>query len=120
MLCSDLKKALKIFCRVGPALDREEVDDLNEEFGVTGAGFAHRVDQFAKSGQESIMTNPQERTAGNVANAGGFDNERARLPGGESSIPIEVVRRHKSIFSGAPGDHRRHPSAALQLERSDC
>ena len=55
MMFSDLKKALKIFCRVGPALDRQEVDDLNEEFGVAVARFANRVDQLPQAGKKSIV-----------------------------------------------------------------
>ena len=38
---------------------------------------------------------------------------------GESSIPIQVVLRDKAIFGRAPGNHRRHPGAAGQLERTN-
>jgi len=31
MMFGDLKKALKIFCRVRPSLYRQKVDNLNEE-----------------------------------------------------------------------------------------
>ncbi len=119
LIFGDLKKALEIFCWIGPALDRQEVDDLNYESGVTLARVAHRVDQLTQSGQEPIVTDSQEGTAGNIANTGGFDDQRGRLAFGEPPVPIQIGLSDETIFSGAPRDHCGHPRASSQLERAD-
>ena len=65
------------------------------------------------------MADAQERPTGNVTHSRGFDDQRCWLALSESTIPIEIVLGHKSVFGRAPGDHCRHPGPALERERSD-
>src|SRR5258706_16302885 len=119
MMFSDLEKSLKIFRPVGPALDCQKIDNLNEEFGLAVARGADCINQLPESGQKSIVTDSQERAAGNIANAGSFDDQGSRLTLGEASVPIQVLPGDKAIFSGTPGHHRRDPGARSQLERTN-
>ena len=75
----DLQEPFEDISLVGPALDREEINDLNEKFCVALACFANRLNQLLQSGQESIVTDAQQRAAGDVANAGRFDDQRRRV-----------------------------------------
>src|SRR5205085_6092049 len=112
---SDLKETLKVFRALRPPLYGKEVDDLNEKFGVTLACLANRFDKLLQSRQESIVTDPKQRTAGNIANPGSFDDQRRRLSFSKSSIPIEIVLRDEAVCGRAPRHHRRHPSAAGKI-----
>jgi hypothetical protein len=86
---------------------------------VTCAGCADRLDQLTQAGQKSIVTDSQKRSAGNVANARGFDDHGSRLAFGEPSIPIQVVLGDKAIFSSPPGHHGGDPGAGGQLKRTN-
>src|SRR5206468_2241718 len=109
-----LQKALKELRRIGPAFYCEKINDLNKELGVTFACFAHRLHQFLQSRQKSIVTNSQERSTRNVANARSFDNQSGRLSFSKSAIPIKIVLGNESVFSRAPGHHCRNPRAAFE------
>src|SRR5882672_645533 len=120
MMFGDLKKALEIFCRVRPSLDRQKVDNLNEEFGVTFACFPNSFDQLLQSRQKSVVTDSQQRPAGYVAHAGSFNHQCSGLSFREPSIPIQILWCDKSIFSRTPWDHGRHPGTAFQGDRPDA
>src|SRR5437016_5671102 len=111
MMVGNLEEPLKIFCSIRTALDREKIDDLNEEPGLTIAGFAHGVGQLFQSREKSIVTDAQQGPARNVANAGGFNHQRRGLAFVKPPVPIKIILGNKSIFSRAPGNHRRHPGA---------
>ena len=106
----------EIFRRIGPAFNREEIDYLNEESRMTFACFANRFDELLQSGHETIVTNAQQRTTGNIAHAGGFDDERCRSSFSKPAIPIQVVLGNEPVFGRAPGHHRRHPRAVFKLD----
>src|SRR5262245_36597654 len=105
--------------RLGAAADPEEVDDLDEHPGPTLARPAHGVDQLLEAGQEAIVPDSEQWPAGNVADAGRLDHERARLAAGEALVPLEHRGRHVTVLGRAPGHHRRHPRALGQVEPSD-
>src|SRR5712692_9350374 len=119
MTVGDFKKAPEVFRRIRSTFHRKKIDDLNKEFGMTFACFSNRLDQLFQSGQKSIVADSQEWSAGNIANAGGFNNQRAGSSCGESSIPVEAVLSDKTIFRRAPRHHRRHPGAAFQPYRAN-
>src|SRR5437588_6549996 len=108
MMTSDLKKPLEKLCPVRPPLNGEKVQDLNKETRMPATGFAHSLDKLAESGKESIMTNAQQRTAGNVAHTGGFNHQSARLSFGKSPVPIKICLGDKTIFGGPPRHHCRN------------
>src|SRR5205085_128467 len=112
----DFQKPLKVFRPFRPPLYGQEVDDLNEKFSVSLARVANGFDKLLQTRQESIVTDPKQRTAGNIANAGSFDDERRRLSFSKSSIPIEIVLRDKAVCGRAPRHHRRHPTAAGKIQ----
>ena len=119
MTPNDLQESIKIPGWFGPAFDGEKIDDLNEKFGPAFAGFAHGLDQLFQSGKKSIVADAQKGPTRNITHSRGFDDQRRGLASSKSSLPIEVILRHKSVFGRAPRHHRRHPGAALEGDRPD-
>src|SRR2546425_5332872 len=119
MTNGDLKKPLEKLCRLRPPLNGEKVQDLNEETRMAATGFAHSLHKLAKSGKESIMTNAEQRTAGDVAHTGCFNHQSARLSFGKSPVPIKICLGDETVFGGPPGHHCRHPGAAFQADRAN-
>src|SRR5205807_10412648 len=111
MMIGNLKESLEIFFWIRATLHSKKIDDLDEELRLTVAGFANGLDKLFQSRQKSIVTDAQQRPAGNVANPGRFNHQRRGPALGKPPIPIKIILRDKSIFSRAPGDHRRHPRA---------
>src|SRR2546421_12915250 len=102
-MVGSLEEPLKIFCSIRTALDRQKIDDLNKELRLTVAGFAHGVGQLFQSREKSIVTDAQQGPARNIANAGGFKDQRRGPAFGKPLIPIKIILRDKSSFSRAPG-----------------
>ena len=75
-----------------------------------------RADQLGQARDEAVVTDAEQRSARDVADAGGLDHERAGLPPGEALVPGEHLRRDQPIVGGAPGHHRRHPGALRQVQ----
>ena len=115
-MVGNVEEALKIFPPVGTTLDRQEIDDLNEELRLTVTGFAHRVDELFQSREKSIMTDAQQRPAGNVANAGRFNYQCRGSAFRKPPIPIKIALGDESIFGRAPRHHRRHPGATVESD----
>src|SRR6185295_10090530 len=106
------QKAGEVFLLIGSAFYRQEVDDLDEEFGLSFARLLDYIYQLFQARNESIMANTQQRTTGNITYPGRLNNQNSRSSLGEASIPIKVFLRDETVFSRAPGDHRRNPGAA--------
>src|SRR6266545_970252 len=119
MSVSDLQKAIEVLLFFRTPLYGKKVDNLNEEFRLTLTRISDSINQLAKSGDESIVTNSQQRSAGNIANPSRLDHQNPRLSFRESTIPIKVFLCDKAIFGGAPGHHCRHPGAAGSFYGSD-
>src|SRR6266446_1770905 len=103
MMIGDFKKSLEKLCRIRPPLNGEKIQDLNKKTRSATTGFAHRLDKLAKPGKESIVTNTEQRSAGDVAHTGRFNHQCARLSFGKSPIPIKVCLRDKTVFRRPPG-----------------
>src|SRR5262245_16018171 len=65
------------------------------------------------------MPNAQQRSARNVANAGGLDHDRARSAACETAVPFDDAVRDKTVVRRAPGNHGRDPGALRQLQAAD-
>src|SRR5581483_2228645 len=117
MSIRSLQKSLKKFCRIRTTLDRQKINDLNEEFSVAAARLTDCFDQFLQSGNKSMVADAEQRPAGNIPYAGGFDDQCARLSLGESPIPINVVLCDKAVFGCAPRHHRRYPGTTFERQR---
>ena len=87
---------------------------MKVSYAVTG--FANSFDQLLKSRAETDLADAQQGAAGNIAHAGGLNDERRRSTFGKSPIPVEIVLRDKSVFGRAPRNHRRNPRAALKRQ----
>src|SRR5436190_2393249 len=118
MLIADYKEPLKELCRFGPSFYREKVDDLNEELSLSLAGFADSLDQPFQPRQKTIMSNAKQRPTGNVAHAGGFDDQLRGPAYREAPVPVKIVLSDKSLLGRSPGDHGGHPGAARELQRA--
>ena len=114
MMLSNIKKVIKISIALWASADAQEVDDLDEQPRVAAAGFAHGLGECAQARQKAVVTDSQQRPGGDVADAGGLDNDGPGAPFGEPPVPVKNVGRHDAVFRGAPGDHRRHPGAVIQ------
>src|SRR5688572_17705849 len=57
----------EVALRLRTAADPEEVDDLDEEPGPPLARALHGTDQFGETGDEPVVADPKQRSAGNVA-----------------------------------------------------
>src|SRR2546423_778105 len=113
------KETREEFLFLRAALDGEEIDDLNEQARVAVTGAAHRFDQLAQARDEAVVADPEQRAAGDVANACRFDDNGAGLPFGEAFVPLKHIRRHEAVFGGAPRHHRRNPRATFELDATD-
>src|SRR5262249_10184445 len=107
----DLEIAAEEAPGLGPAPDRQEVEELDEEARPAAAPLADRVDQGTEPRDESVVADPEQGTARDVADAGRLDDQDAGLALGEPRVPLEDLRRHEAIGGGAPGHHRRDPGA---------
>ena len=119
MPVGDHEKALDEFHRVGPATDRQKVDQLDEYLGLAAACFAHRVGHALQAGNEAVIADAKQRAARHVADSGGFDHDRARAAGCKARVPLDVVLGDKALVGGAPGHHRRNPGALGKRDRAD-
>ena len=119
MAFSDREKAIKIFRRVGSPFDRQEINNLNEKFRMTFAGCTDCFDKFLQPWKKTVVSDAQQRAAGNVPYAGCFDDQRGRTTLCKSSIPIKVVLGYKTIFSGSPWDHCRHPESPVRFAQAE-
>src|SRR5712691_8290464 len=108
------QKTFEILFSFRSSLHGEKVDDLNQQLCVTTAGFSNSVHKFSQAGNKPVVSNPQQRPAGNVSNASRLNHQSCRLSGGESAVPIKISLRDESIFSRAPGNHCRDPRARLE------
>ena len=115
----DAQKALKVFGRLGAAADVEKVNDLDQ---CTGLALAFAVDGLHQTLQAfdiAVMANAQQRAAGHIADAGGFDHDGARSTARKAAIPLQHIFGHPAFIVGAPWHHGRHPGALQQGQRTD-
>jgi len=113
------EEALEEFLRLGPPADRQKVDQLDEQLGVAGAVLAHRLDQPAQPGQESVVADAQQRPARHVPDAGRLDHDRAGPAAREPGVPVDHVVGRETVVGGAPRHHRGDPAALLERQRTD-
>ena len=114
------QKPLEEFFRFGTAADTEEIDDLDEDPRMPLAGAAYRFNQFAQAGDVAVVTDAQQRPAGDVAYARCFDDYRPGASTRKALVPLQHVCSDNTVFVRAPRHHRRHPGALLQFERADA
>ena len=69
---------------------------------------------------EPVMTDAQQRPAGDVADAGCLDDDRRGPTGREAAIPVQYGWRDETVFGRSPRHHRRHPGACRQIELADA
>src|SRR5262249_28635715 len=100
------------------APDRQKVDQLNEQAGLATARLTHQAYELTQARQKSIMPRAQQRTARHIAYARRLDDDRTRLPLGESLVPFQHLGRDETLFAGPPRDHRRYPGSLRQSEAS--
>src|SRR4030095_8725477 len=105
----NVKKSIEVFVSFRPSFDCQEIDDLNKQQSLAIACFVNYVDKLSQARNETIVTNPQQRSAWNVANTGRLNHQHARFTFGKAAIPIEVLLRYKAVIGRAPGHHCRHP-----------
>ena len=73
----------------------------------------------ASPGSEAIVPGAQERAARDVADAGRFDDQCARLSLGESRVPLDDFVGDHAVLGRAPRDHGGNPRAAGESEAAD-
>ena len=106
----------EVSLRLGPAADPEEVDDLDEQPGASAARLTDGAHQLGQAGNESVVTDPKQRSARNVPDAGRLDHECPRLPACEALVPREDLRCDQPVVGGPPRHHGGDPGALRQLE----
>ena len=72
-----------------------------------------------EAGEKAVVADAQQRTAGDVANAGRLDDDRARATARETLVPGDDVVGDEAVLGRAPGHHRGNPGALLDLEPPD-
>src|ERR1051325_9772835 len=90
MLIIHLQKALEVFRTLRTSLDREKVDDLNEQQRLPITRFTHRLDEFAQPRNKTIVADPKQWTTRNIAHASRLDDQHTRPAFGKTSMPVEV------------------------------
>jgi hypothetical protein len=105
----DHEEALEELRALGPALDREEVDDLDEELRASARCLSDRPRELAQTRDESIVADAEQRAARDVADARGLEHDGARPALREAPVPREHRLGDEAVFGGPPRDHRRDP-----------
>jgi hypothetical protein len=119
MAVGDAQEALQVLRTLRPALDGEEVDQLDVGPCVRPSLWRWMASVTRRRPVDvAVVADAQQGAAGHVADAGGFDHDGAGLALGEARIPIDHGLRHVAIIVGAPGHHGRHPGARSQLQRA--
>src|SRR5262245_41108046 len=113
----DFKKAREKLLRIGAATDRQKIDQLNKEPRVSAARFANRADQAAQPGQEPVVSDAEQRSAWNIANAGRLDHNRTRLAARKALVPFQHVVGDVALVGRPPRHHRWDPGALLKRDR---
>ena len=116
MSVGDLQVAAEERLARRPPADGQEVDDLDEQLRPSAAGSPHGVDERAQARDEAVVTDAQQRSARDVADAGRLDDDRAGLPLREALVPVEHVGGDEAVLGRAPRHHRRHPGAVGELQ----
>src|SRR5215831_5296462 len=114
-----LKKPIEELFLRGPPFNCKEVDDLNEQPRLSLTSLPNCLDQLTQTGNKAIMSNSQQRAAGNIAYTRGFNYKNRWFSLCETPVPIKVGGCNKSVFRGSPGNHCRHPGAALKQQSTD-
>src|SRR6185295_6699049 len=69
--------AAEVLLPIGAARDAQKVDDLDEEERLAVAAALDRVDEALQAREEAIVADAQEWSRGDIADAGGFDDDDA-------------------------------------------
>ena len=112
------QEAVEKLLGIGPAADGQEIDALDEEFGLPFARPVHRVGQFPQAGDEAVVANTQQRARGYVADTRRLDHDGAGPALGKALVPVEHVISDEALLVGAPRHHGRHPGALGQRQGS--
>src|SRR5262245_63779818 len=115
----DLEEAREELLRLRAPADGEEIDDLDQEPRMAFARALHRLRELAQTRKEPVVADAQERTGGDVADAGRLDHDRTWLSAREALVPGEVLVGDEAVLGRAPWHHRRHPRAALEPHAAD-
>ena len=115
----DVEKPGQELVARGPPLDREEVDELDEQQGLAGRRLADRGDQVTQPGDESIVADAQQRPRRDVADAGRLDDDDPGPALGEPRVPVDHVAGDLALGRGPPRHHRRHPGPLARGARAD-
>jgi hypothetical protein len=102
--------------RFWPAADPEKVDDLDEQPSPSSTRLTDGAHQLRQATDEPVVPDPEKRTAGNVSDSGGLDDQRPRLPPRDALVPRQDLRRDQPVVGGTPGHHGRNPGALSQVE----
>src|SRR4029077_11281540 len=98
----------EVSLRLRSTADPEEVDDLDEQPGPSAARMTDRAHQLGQSGDEPVVADSEERSAGNVPNSGRLDDQRTGLAPREALVPRQDLRRDQAVVGGPPGHHGRN------------
>jgi len=101
-------------------LDREEIDDLDQEARAAPRARAHHLDQLPQAGYEALVADAQERSARDVADARRLDHEGPGLAVREAAVPVEHLARDRAVLAGAPRHHGGDPGARAEQKRADA
>jgi hypothetical protein len=111
MTVGHLEKSLKELRGLGPAPDREKVDELYEEQSLAAGRLAHGVGEPREAVDVPIVADAQEGAGRDVAHARRFDDDDPRAAAGEARVPVDHAIGDEALVAGAPGDHRGDPRA---------
>jgi hypothetical protein len=111
---ADAEEFSQVALRVRTAADAQEVDYLDEQPRGTATGTANGICQLTQAGNEPVVADAQQGTAGNFADAGGFHHDGAGASTGKAAVPFEYLGSDVTVGAGAPGNHGGHPGALWQ------
>jgi hypothetical protein len=116
MPIGDSQELPEVSLWLGAAADPEKVDDLNEEPSASPARLTDGAHQFGQAGNEPVVPDAEQRSAGDVPDSGRLDHQRPGLPPRETLVPCQDFRCDQPVVGCPPGHHGRNPSALRQLE----
>ena len=119
MLVGDGQKTVEELYRIGAAPNGQEIDQLDQQLCLASAFGSDTFNQFLQTGNETVVTNPQQRAAGNIPDSCSFNHNCTGASAGKAAIPVQNIFGDKAVIGCPPWNHRRYPCPGGQSDRTD-
>ena len=107
----DVEEPPQILLGLGPAFDRQKIDQLDEAGACIHCWHAHGTNELAKPGMKRSSPIRSNGPLGMSRTPVASTTIAAGPPHGEALVPFEHIVGDHTVVGRAPGHHGRHPRA---------